>query len=446
MKKQYAIFNTTIKEMGERVLRFIITDDSIDRDREILTADGWEFDNYKKNPVFLWAHDYRQPPIGKAINLFQEGGQTFIDVEFPTKETYPFADTVYKLYKEGYLNATSIGFIGKEYLPDAQNNVVLITKKEMLEGSAVPVPANPNALQTAKEKGVINDQELSTVKSFIADIMKNEGHCGKCKAAIDHKCNCNNDNKGLIVFEATDPADISAGWDQEDAIKKLKDWAGFPDDLNINEYGRGFAYFENEKQDTPEAYKFAHHTINGNDQLIVVFNGVKNAMSDLLSQKIEVPENEKELIYNHLAKHYEQFEETPPELKEYTEKELKKIFQEEKTNEYKIASPGKTIEEIIKEKIKEIISSGKVGRVISAKNEKLIKKAITSLEETAAALKELLEKVTEEEDPDKTIEGFSEKDKNYIDTILNIDFDNIDGKQSINDAQLLKDIEKIKKL
>lgn len=153
------------EEDDSRVLRFIGTDETKDRYDEVMTMSGWDFKNYKKNPVFLWAHRSMDPPIGKAIKIESDKEKGFIfDVEFADRETYAFADTVYKLYKGGFLSAVSVGFMPKEHKKDDKDETVYITKKELLELSAVPVPANPNALQTncfqeAVQKGVINEQE-----------------------------------------------------------------------------------------------------------------------------------------------------------------------------------------------------------------------------------------------------------------------------------------------
>jgi hypothetical protein len=53
-----------------------------------------------------------------------------------------------------------------------------------------------------------------------------------------------------------------------------------------------------------------------------VAEGLKTAMADLLTDKSV---NNAEEVYAHLAKHYEAFDMTAPEFKDYTEDELQKI-------------------------------------------------------------------------------------------------------------------------
>lgn len=146
-----------VKQLGqnERRLRFIGSSEAEDRDGDIILASGWELANYKKNPVFLWAHDYSIPPIGRALNVGVVGNELHFDIEFPEKGIHALADTVYELYKGGFLNATSVGFTGKEGTPSPKGTI--FTKQELLELSAVPVPSNPTALQRAKSLGYISN-------------------------------------------------------------------------------------------------------------------------------------------------------------------------------------------------------------------------------------------------------------------------------------------------
>lgn len=102
--------NFEIKAVGDpqdRVLEFVGSTAQVDRYGDVIEVEGWDLKNYKKNPVFLWAHDYRQPPVGKALKVAKTDQGLLFHVKFATAEEYPFADTIYKLYLGGYLKATS---------------------------------------------------------------------------------------------------------------------------------------------------------------------------------------------------------------------------------------------------------------------------------------------------------------------------------------------------
>lgn len=64
-----------------------------------------------------------------------------------------------------------------------------------------------------------------------------------------------------------------------------------------------------------QAYKLPHHEMVGGE-LSVVWNGVVNAMSVLSGGRggADLPESEVRAVYDHLAEHYRQFGEEPPEL------------------------------------------------------------------------------------------------------------------------------------
>jgi hypothetical protein len=53
-------------ESEEQAITFVLSTDDVDRHGDVISADGWVLDSCRENPVLLWAHDYRQPTIGRA--------------------------------------------------------------------------------------------------------------------------------------------------------------------------------------------------------------------------------------------------------------------------------------------------------------------------------------------------------------------------------------------
>ena len=147
-----------IKDLGERSVQFTISKEVEDRDGDILRAGGVSFTNYMKNPVFLAFHNMHDYPLGKVTKFWVEGNAVKAIVYFPTVEelaTNPeqasekakIVDFVYNCYKMGMLNAVSVGFIPLEWTET--KNGYDITKWELLEFSAVAVPANQDAIAEA---------------------------------------------------------------------------------------------------------------------------------------------------------------------------------------------------------------------------------------------------------------------------------------------------------
>jgi HK97 family phage prohead protease len=144
-----------------RKIRFTISTGDVDRDFDIINPKGWELKNFKKNPVVLFAHDSRQPPVAKASNLRLEEGQFLrATAEFTPPDLNPFGDMIFRMIKEGFMKATSVGFRPLEVereLDDedrADRFGLNFIKQELMEFSVVPVPANPNALMEARSKGI----------------------------------------------------------------------------------------------------------------------------------------------------------------------------------------------------------------------------------------------------------------------------------------------------
>jgi hypothetical protein len=60
-KLRKALLTLDIKEITTEkngTFRVIMTTDKKDRDGEIIKIDGWNFENFMKNPVVLYGHNY----------------------------------------------------------------------------------------------------------------------------------------------------------------------------------------------------------------------------------------------------------------------------------------------------------------------------------------------------------------------------------------------------
>ena len=150
----------------ERTIEFVSSDESIDRYGDVIRASGWDYSNYMRNPVFLWAHNSRELPIGRTEKIWVETSPPALVqlVKFATLDENPRADQAFRLYMGGYLSAVSVGFKPKKHkkIEDAEGNWTggyEFIKQELLELSAVPVPANPNALARAVDEGLITKDE-----------------------------------------------------------------------------------------------------------------------------------------------------------------------------------------------------------------------------------------------------------------------------------------------
>lgn len=140
-----------------RTVRFILSDNSVDRVGDTISVYGWETDNYMRNPVILWAHDSAAPPIGRMRRIWVSNNKLMGDVEFIDAETYAFADTVFRMVISGYISAGSVGFLPLKWQHASENSRpygIDFIEQELLEFSICPIPANSNALVAGKRMGL----------------------------------------------------------------------------------------------------------------------------------------------------------------------------------------------------------------------------------------------------------------------------------------------------
>lgn len=191
---------------GEEVGTFdvIISTGDLDRHGERIDPKGIDFTHFKENPVVLFGHEHRDLPVGRADEVGVEtvDGKEVVRAKgrFAPEDANPKAQQVRKLHDAEIMNTTSVGIIvheiqigdgddektleRKELLDEGilkvtehgegiskdvlkekglltkDNDIITITKSELLEFSFVPVPANPFA--TAIRENGLDVRELTT--------------------------------------------------------------------------------------------------------------------------------------------------------------------------------------------------------------------------------------------------------------------------------------------
>ena len=140
-------------ESSDATITFRASVESGDRAGDVIKADGWELDNYRLNPVLLWAHRHDLLPVGKSVDLWIENGALMATIEFAPTE---FAQQIHRLFKEGFLRGVSIGFRALKSSPRSRRNGsehqrgTMFERQELLEISAAPVPMHPLALAAGR--------------------------------------------------------------------------------------------------------------------------------------------------------------------------------------------------------------------------------------------------------------------------------------------------------
>jgi hypothetical protein len=153
----------------------------IARDGGIIEPHAWaqDLDAYRRNPVIMFAHWYGDPPVGTAVHteLDESDGSLVQYVKWldglSEDQWDQLAFRLRRLYEVGGMRTWSVGFNIKEYRDPTPEEKALAaqlgeeiywiaTRAELLETSAVPVPADKYAdtleksFETAKRKGLID--------------------------------------------------------------------------------------------------------------------------------------------------------------------------------------------------------------------------------------------------------------------------------------------------
>lgn len=137
--KQYT--QAVIEKAVDGEFTAIASTASEDRHGEIVEVEGWDLKAYKANPVIMFGHKHDEPPIGKATRVWidKTGAKPILKFKAVISDATQRAREIKQLMEEGIMKTFSVSFRAL----DAEGN--RFTKQELLEISAVNVPANADA-------------------------------------------------------------------------------------------------------------------------------------------------------------------------------------------------------------------------------------------------------------------------------------------------------------
>ncbi len=192
-KKEYPGLESFIA--GERADVSILTDDTVDYDGESVDPSSVNWDEFKKNPVVAFAHNYNIPPVGRSLWQKMVGNQWKAKTQYATRPSdYPsgkefLPDTLYHMIKEGFLPGKSLGGVSKVRIPTSEDIALKPFLKSaklirfntiVYEYSVVTKNCNKNAMVEAVAKGTINipdeilNQHFSDIAQTIIDARRSD--------------------------------------------------------------------------------------------------------------------------------------------------------------------------------------------------------------------------------------------------------------------------------
>jgi HK97 family phage prohead protease len=163
--------------VDDDLLTMVASDATLDRYDEVVQVSGWLLDNYQRNPVIQNAHQYGDIifTIGKAEWTRVEGDALKQQWRFASAAN-PMAKVARDLYRGGFLNASSVGFVPMDWENGSEKTSYRrkYTKQELLEVSAVGIPANPNALALAVKSGAVEACDLKELYTLLKHFCKDK--------------------------------------------------------------------------------------------------------------------------------------------------------------------------------------------------------------------------------------------------------------------------------
>lgn len=304
---------------GERSLVAWITADCIDREGDVVIAEGVDFrsEYLDTNPVVMAIHDYRQWPIGTCdqksggwIKLRKGKGFTGL-VSKMFFDTDDVSEFVYGKCKRGIVRSVSIGFRPPDDMrpgewgpptreelrvrPDWAGAKRIIRRCIMIEYSIVPIGMNPRALVVAVNKSA---RPLAAYQraAFAAAITMSE-----IKGAIPHE-------KMPVSHAPHDPDGA------EMRVRKYAshDGSGDKATIDFDKYEKAFGYVDHKMGHQFGAYKLLHHDVNEKGDLVTSRLGVQACGKAMMGDGHGVPGSQVEGVKSHLSKHYAEFKGVPP--------------------------------------------------------------------------------------------------------------------------------------
>lgn len=278
----------------------------------------------------LWGHDMADPFLNVGTVSSAEEDDTGLKITAQLDLDNPKAAQVYKLVKGRRTNTMSFAYSVRDSSTSEDGNH--LTDLDLYEVSVVQVPANEAAEITAVKAGHVkagrslsakNERSLREARDALDAVL----------ASLDAEDGKHRGGFGAPERVLLDPADYAAMFGGSKAAipastgpsgTTSQAWDGpanearLSTDAGAETYRQAYAWVDPDGDpDAKAAYKFIHHQISedgtvgaANTQACTTGIGVLNGGRG----GSNVPEDDRQAVYNHLARHLRDADIEPPEL------------------------------------------------------------------------------------------------------------------------------------
>ncbi len=150
----------------------VISTGNIARDGAGIDPKGWDFENFRKNPVVLWQHDDSVMPFARATEVLAHENELVARTRFDMED--PRAQALVRKIAGGFVNATSVRWLPRktemrsEGKGKDEKKTLWFIDQELLEYSFVSIPADPGAMIMRADGGAFNVNEYDSSDSYVA--------------------------------------------------------------------------------------------------------------------------------------------------------------------------------------------------------------------------------------------------------------------------------------
>jgi len=272
----------------------------------------------------LWQHD-SDVPIGKPLELYEDNTGLYSVDEIPDTGPGCPGTRALILAKSGVVWGCSIGYSPHGAVFNEETGIRTIPEIELFERSIVTFPMNESAriLGVGDSKRRCLQLLTPELQSKIGRVLRGSS-LSKLEeaiglllailetASVETEDSSEKQIKAVVPFESYS-LDETGDWDGPSEIA-----AASVEDLRVMS-----TWYDSENPDIKAAYKLPHHRADG---YATVWSGVYSAMGALLGARggVDIPESDRQGVYTHLYRHYEEFEKEVPEFRSLEQIESEK--------------------------------------------------------------------------------------------------------------------------
>ena len=276
----------------------------------------------------LWQHEGNQPPIA-AIRDLREVGKA--DLPDDLKKQYP--------------DVTGALLVQREYLDTPRGSEVLAG---ILAGAVSEMSFGYDPVRYDFEGDAEKDAQIRNLREVrlwdTSDV-----NWGMNDATVASKM--------AVPYRDTGTTDEGASWSKPGLSDMCEGMLEEQSDADKRRIAGHYAYAVNMPPESFGDLKLPHHQPSKTGIGPAVWAGVSAAMARLMQAGTDIPDADRRAVYNHLSKHYAQFEKEPPDF-----------------NLIELARIARLAQSLS-------VQSLKAGRVLSASNLERLKAALATLNE-----------------------------------------------------------------